>query len=95
MPCGGPKSLPLHHIYCFLFCILHFLILCDCWVQHFFFGNRVSLNPGLGVREGCRMKRLNQTECCFQTLYAVFPKDLFGNCLVSLFEIGSGKNHYH
>ena len=48
-------------------------------------GNRVALNPGLsGVRDVASVIILHeQTQsnrvCCFQTLNAVFPKDLFSD----------------
>ena len=47
LPCGGPKKTPLH-IDILLLC-LHFLVFWDCRVL--LFGNRVSLSPGLGVRD--------------------------------------------
>ena len=61
---------------------LHFIVLWDCMVQQLF-GNRVGLSPGLGgVRDvGSAIISHEQTQlnrvCCFQTLDAVFPKDLF------------------
>ena len=65
-----------------MFLFLRFLVLWGCRIQHLF-GNGVALNPGLGgVRDvAAAIISHEQTQsnrvCYFQTLDAVFPKDLF------------------
>ena len=63
---------------------LHLFIIWNCRVQHLF-ESRVALNPRLGgVRDVAsatishEQTQLNR-DCCFQTLDAVFPKDLFSD----------------
>ena len=65
---------------------LHFLVLWDCRVQHLF-ESRVALNTGLGGMRDVVSAIISheQTQsnrvCCFQTLDAVLPKDLFSDYL--------------
>ena len=67
---------------------LHSLVLWDCYAQHVFL-SRVALNPGLGgVRDiASAIISHEQTQytvklrLLFQTLDAVFPKDLFSDYL--------------
>ena len=44
VPCGGPKSLPVHS-YIVLWC-LHFLVHWECWVQNFYFGTELCSIQG-------------------------------------------------
>ena len=62
------------------------LVLFDCRVQ-LLFGNRIALNPRLGGLKDVASaiisheRTLSNRVCCFQTLDAVFPKDLFSDYL--------------
>ena len=58
------------------------------------FGNRVALNPGQGdvrdVASAATSHEQTQSNriCCFQTLDAVFPKDLFSDYLINSLSLG-------
>ena len=61
---------------------LHFLVLWDYRVQ-LLFESRVALKPGLGglmdVASAIIYHEQTQSNCCFQTLDVVFPKDLISD----------------
>ena len=55
------------------------------WDSTVLFGNRVALNPGLGSVMDAASAIISHEHtqynrvCCFETLDAVFPKDLFSD----------------
>ena len=63
---------------------LHFMVLWDCRIQYFYLGTKLRSTWGKVASAIIFHEQTRSNPgCSFQTLDAVFPKDIFSDCLMA------------